>query len=156
MKAVFAKGRGNVLIPADPEAEKLLKRIALGDGISVEAKKFNDIRFHRKLFALLNLAFDIWEPDDMPEVRGQKVAKNFDRFRKDVTILAGHYTVLHRLDGSVYLEADSLSFAKCDDHKKNDVYRSILNVVWERVLKHANFRDEQEVEQVVNQLIAFE
>ena len=39
MKAVFAKGTGNVLIPADPAAEQFIASLKLGTGASVEVKK---------------------------------------------------------------------------------------------------------------------
>lgn len=156
MKVMLAKQRGNVLVPADPEAEKLIASIKIGDGISVEAKKARNIRFHRKFFTLLNLAFDIWEPVNDMLVRNQPINKCFEKFREDILILAGHYEAVFGINGNVRLRAKSISFARCDEYEFNDIYRSVLTVVWEKVLRFAQFPSEQEVERVVNLLIAYE
>lgn len=155
MRCVFAKAQGGVLIPVDPYAEKLIKSAKLGDGIAVEAKKTRNIKFHRKFFSLLQLAFDMWEPSGDREWKGQPVSKDFERFREDITILAGHYNVSYGVDGSVRLTAKSISFANCDEHEFESVYQSVLDVVWEKVFKVSNFRSRAEVEGVVNQLLAY-
>jgi hypothetical protein len=51
-----------VLVPVDENAKKLVASVALGEGFSVEAKKARNIKFHRLFFALLNFAFDMWDP----------------------------------------------------------------------------------------------
>ena len=155
MKCVFAKGQGNVLIPADPAAEQFIASLKLGSGAAVEVKKARNIRFHRKFFSLLQLAFDIWEPTGEKMWKGVPIRKDFERFREDITILAGHYDVSYALDGSVKLTAKSISFANCDEHEFESVYDSVLDVVWEKILREANFRSKAEVENVVNQLMAY-
>ena len=155
MRAVFAKGQGNVLIPADPAAEQFIASLKLGSGAAVEVKKARNIRFHRKFFSLLQLAFDIWEPTGEKMWKGVPIRKDFERFREDITILAGHYDVSYALDGSVKLTAKSISFANCDEHEFESVYDSVLDVVWEKILREANFRSKAEVESVVNQLMAY-
>ncbi len=155
MKCVFAKGQGNVLIPADPAAEQFIASLKLGSGAAVEVKKARNIRFHRKFFALLQLAFDIWEPTGEKVWKGVPIRKDFERFREDITILAGHYDVSYALDGSVKLTAKSISFANCDEHEFESVYQAVLDVVWEKILREANFRSKAEVENVVNQLMAY-
>ncbi|HDR9165228.1 TPA: DUF1367 family protein [Burkholderia vietnamiensis] len=152
---MFQKVRGNLLAPVDPAAEKFLAGLKLGDGANVEVTKGRNVRFHRKFFALLQLAFDVWEPVDQTH-RGETIAKEFESFREDILILAGHREAFFGLDGAVKLKAKSISFAKCDEYEFNDVYASVLRVVWDKILRHAQFASEQEVEQVVNQLLAFE
>lgn len=156
MKATFVKVRGNLLSPADPYAEKLVRETKVGDGIWVEAKRQRNIKFHRRFFALLTMAFDLWQPPGDKTFNGRPVEKHFERFREEVLILAGHYDAHYAMDGSVKLSARSISFAKCDEHEFNDVYQAVLGVVWNRILAEAGFRSEHEVEQVVSQLLAFE
>ncbi len=49
-------------------------------------------KFHRKMFALLSVGFDSWEPDRKRfNYNGRPIEKNFERFREQVLILAGHY-----------------------------------------------------------------
>lgn len=153
VRAVFRKVRGGMLAPADPEAEALISSLAIGDGIAVEAKRTNNIKFHRKLFALLRLAFDVWDPQALSA--GANAQKSFERFRKDILILAGHYEPVFRLDGSVELVAKSLSFAKCDEIDRAQIYADVLNVVWEKIMKEAGYLSAGDIDRVVNELLAF-
>lgn len=155
MRCIFEKGPGDVLVPVDENAKKLVASVAFGDGFSVEAKKARNIKFHRLFFALLNFAFDMWDPPAEREFRGQPIQKNFERFREEVLILAGHYDPVYSLDGSLKLEAKSIAFANCDEHEFRGVYGAVLNVVWDRVFRGAHFRSKDEVEEVVRQLLAY-
>lgn len=155
MKAVFAKGVGNTLVPADPNAEKFIASLKLGAGATVEVKRARNIKLHRLFFSLLQLAFDMWEPKGEKTWKGEPIRKDFDRFREDVLILAGHYEASYSVDGSVKLRAKSISFANMDDLEFRDVYKGVLDVVWEKILREANFRSKEEVENVVNQLMSY-
>jgi hypothetical protein len=150
------KAQGNTLVACDPSAEKFLKSLKLGEGMWIEVKRQRNVRFHRRFFALLNMAFDLWEPAGSKTFNGRPVEKHFERFREEVLVLAGHYDVSYGLDGSVRFTARSISFGKCDEHEFNDVYRSVLGVVWNQIFAGAGFKSEAEVEQVVSQLLAFE
>lgn len=155
VKAMFERVRGNLLRPVDPAAERLVESLKMGQGVCLEAKRAANVRFHRKLFALMNLAFELWEPQAR-EVRGQQVSKNFESFRKDLVVLAGFYDAHFSPDGSVRFEPHSLSFKACEDDKRQMVYKAILGVVWEKILRGANFASPEEVDAVVNQLLSFE
>lgn len=155
MKCAFAKAQGGMMVPADPAAEEFVRSIKAGAGMVVEVKKARNIRFHRKFFSLLQLAFDVWEPHGERTWNGMAVRKDFERFREDITILAGHYDVSYGLDGNVKLAAKSISFGNCDDLEFERVYNGVLDVVWEKILKEANFRSKEEVESVVCQLMEY-
>ena len=155
VKAVFERLPGNLLRPIDPAALQLVESLKSGQGIALEAKRETNVQFHKKLIKLLKLGFEIWEPESL-EYRGQPVQKNFEAFRKYLVILAGFYDPVYAPDGSVRLVAHSLSFRQTDDLKREQVYRAVLNVVWSRILRHANYRTEAEVDAVVNQLMGFE
>lgn len=155
MKAIFEKGPGDVLIPVDPEAVKLVASTKLGEGFTVEVKKARNIKFHRLFFALLNFAFEMWDPPAEREFRGQPIQKNFERFREEVLILAGHYEPTYSVDGSLKLQAKSIAFANCDEHEFRGVYSAVLDVVWERIFRQAQFRSREEVEAIVGQLLAY-
>jgi hypothetical protein len=155
VKCIFEKGPGDVLVAVDENAKKLVASVALGEGFSVEAKKARNIKFHRLFFALLNFAFEMWDPPEDRQFRGQPIQKNFERFREEVLILAGHYDPVYSLDGSLKLEAKSIAFANCDEHEFREVYGAVLNVVWDRVFRGAHFRSKDEVEEVVRQLLAY-
>jgi hypothetical protein len=155
MECVFAKAPGGTLVPCDPAAEAFIASLKAGYGVSLSVKKHRNVKHHRKFFTLLGLAFDMWRPSAGLEYKGRPVRRDFERFREDITILAGHYEQVFRLDGSVRLVAKSISFAKCDQLEFDAVYKSVLDVVWDKVLREANFRSEQEVENVVAQLMSY-
>ena len=60
---------GKVLVPATEQDEELLKRVRTGEVISCEFTKPRNPQFHRRFFALLNLAYEYWAPDSglMPQ-----------------------------------------------------------------------------------------
>ena len=141
------------LIPADPKTGEWYEKIKLGATIHSDFKQMRNAAFHRKLFALFNLAYSYWEPGKINSKYGVP-EKNFDRFRKDLTILAGHYHSVIRLDGTVRIEADSLSFGSMDQEKFNDLYQSILTVVMDKI-SVLNKLNEDEINDLVNKVLEF-
>lgn len=118
--------------PANLEAQEEHSRQKSGQYIHGNFRKLRDPVKHRKFFALLNLAFDWWEPGEIDSKYG-KPQKNFERFRKDLIILTGYFHIVVRLDGSTRPEADSISFATMDDDTFNDLYSKAIDVIIERI-----------------------
>ncbi|QHM71304.1 DUF1367 family protein [Mixta intestinalis] len=57
------KHTSGILIPATPETSDILQsKIRVGAVLSGEFRQVRNPAFHRRFFALLNLAFDYWEP----------------------------------------------------------------------------------------------
>lgn len=54
---------GKVFSPVGAQDEEQLQRVRTGEIISCEFTKPRNPQFHRKFFALLNLAYEYWEPD---------------------------------------------------------------------------------------------
>jgi hypothetical protein len=145
------KTPSQVLVPADPAAAAFIEKLKVGTGLTAEIKKHRNIRFHRKFFALLNVAFDAWEPSikmhkDMP------VQKNFDRFRKDLIIAAGFYDVVVNLKGEVRAEPQSISFKSMEDEEFADLYSKVVDVILGRILTHYT-RDD--LDRVVEMVMSF-
>lgn len=130
---VLMKVSGGVLAPVDQAGIDYLAKFKLGAGVKVKATKHNNVQFHRKMFALLGLAFDAWEAPALIH-KGEPVAKNIDQFREDITILSGFYDSAIRLDGSIRFTAKSWSFEKMDDGEKEKLYNAIINTVLAKVL----------------------
>jgi hypothetical protein len=101
--------------------------------------------------ALLNLAFDAWEPIEAT-YKGQKVGKNFDQFRRDITILSGHYEMAVNLKGETRLTAKSISFANMDQDQFDHLYSSACNVILQRILTNYT-RDD--LDAVIDRLMGF-
>ena len=88
--------------------------------------------FTKKWFALLKIGYDNWEPGEINSQYGTP-EKNFERFRKDVTILAGYYSIVVRLDGTTRVEADSVSFGSMDESQFSELYSKTIDVLLRRV-----------------------
>ena len=153
---VLVKTLNGALAPADAEASTFIEKLKAGQGVRATVRKARNVKFHRKAFALFKLAFDVWEPETPQTYKGEAVSKDFDRFRKDMTILAGFYKAVYNARGEVRLEAESLSFASMADDRFEKVFRAGLNVVWNRVLRNAGYETEAEVERVVDELMRFD
>lgn len=138
-------------IPAFESDREAMSRIKQGAIVRCAIVQPRNVKFHRKFFALLNLAFDSWEPPDA-EFRGMPVQKNFDRFRKDVVIAAGWYDVVANLKGEVRAEARSISFAKMDEEEFSRLYNAVANVILQKVLTNYT-RDD--LDRVVEQILSF-
>lgn len=154
MARLYLVKRNGALWPCDEDAQESLKRIPENAGVEVEFRRVRNLRFHRKFFALLRLAFDLWEPPEGLTYRGEAAVKNFERFRKDVLILSGHYTTTVNLKGEIRLEASSISFANIDEDVFTQVYEKVLDTVWNKILK-SSYKTKEEVDEAVEKLLTF-
>ena len=122
------------LAPADPITSEWFSKLKPGQVIRGEFKKVRNYQFLRKYFALLNVAYDNWLPGEINSKYGTP-EKNFDRFRADLTILAGFYENTIRLDGSVRIEPKSISFAKMTAEDFADLYSKTIDVLIKHVYR---------------------
>jgi len=153
MKLSFTKLAGNRFTPADTETERYALSLKTGEIIHADFRKMRNVRFHRKFFALLNLAYEYWEPGEIDSKFGTP-EKNFDRFRKDLIILSGAYHTEIRLDGSVRVEADSISFGSMDPETFEKLYNNVLNVCLKRIPMLAKIGAE-EINKLTDKILDF-
>lgn len=154
---LFQKGHGGILIPGDSAAQEFASQVKLGADVWGEFRRARNAKFHRKFFALLDLAFETWEPSDSAtQYRGRPIEKNRERFRAEILILSGHYEAVYSVKGDVRLIAKSISFASIDQATFEQIYRSVLNVVWKQIMKNSRYSSPEEVDNVVGRLIGFE
>ena len=151
-------GTINGFLDADKAAYKRFKsrmaRLEVGELITFDVKMPRNSKYHRKFFAMLNLGFEMWEPKRKNKsYKGEPVQKNFDRFRSDVLIQAGHYIQTFDLDGNMKLEAVSISFASMDDIQFEATYSSVLDVLLSKVL--TTYKNRAEVDSVIEKMLSF-
>lgn len=149
MNLAFTKTVGNALFPADQSTAEAVSKAKLGTVWRGDFKKARNPLFHRKYFALLNLAFDYWNPD-LPEIHGIRAEKSFEQFRKDVTILAGYYSVETRLDGTARVNAKSISFAQMDEAEFENLYSATIDVILRKVMTNM---DDAQIRQLVDEIV---
>lgn len=148
---VLTKAPNGTLVPADPQAAEYIAKLKLGAGVRATVKQQRNPRFHRKFFALLNVAFDAWDPVEAT-YKGQAVGKNFEQFRNDITVLAGFYEMAVNLRGETRLTAKSISFANMSQDEFDELYNATVNVILARVLTNYT-RDD--LDAVIDRLTGF-
>ncbi|ECE2072594.1 DUF1367 family protein, partial [Salmonella enterica] len=80
--------------------------------------------------------------------------KSFEAFRAWVTIQAGFYTRYEMPDGTIRNEPKSISFAKMDDIEFSQLYKSVLDVIWNYIL-FRTFPSQQAAENAASQLFSY-
>lgn len=121
MKLYMLRTAGG-LKPADPEAEAYVSRLKYNDLVQVEIRRPRNPQFHRKFFALLNLAFQNQERFD-----------NFEHFREEVQMLCGSYEIRYHLhSGEKWFAPKSIAFHAMDEAEFEKLYDKAVGVI----LKH--------------------
>jgi hypothetical protein len=145
-------------VPACEEAQDWLKKKKFGVTILVEPREMRNGAFFRKWWALVQLGYEYWsECAHTIQYKGQDVLPEFDRFRKDVTILSGHYHAVVNLKGEIRIEADSLKWASMDEETFRKLYDSTIQVLLTRVFNGEICKQwtEEELRRVVDQVLEF-
>lgn len=151
-------GKLDGFLEADKKAYRSFKsrlsNLEVGELITFDVKLPRNSKYHKKFFALLNLGFEMWEPQRKHKSYKQvAIQKNFESFRADVLIMAGYYSQTFDLDGRMKLEPLSISFASMDQPKFEAVYSDCLNVLLEKVL--ITYKDRKEVDAVIEKILGF-
>jgi hypothetical protein len=157
VELIFQKGATG-LIPACEEASDWLRKKKVGATIVVEPREMRNGSFFRKWWALVKLGYDYWsESAATIEYRGQPVLPDFDRFRKDVTILAGFYSPVANLKGEVRIEPESLKWASMTEERFTQLYDATIQVLLQRVFNGKVCRTwtESELRNVAEQILSF-
>ena len=150
---------GYGLLPAHQEDLDAIKKLPNGQPMRCKITRIRNVQFHRKYFALLNHAFDCWEPPEGilggfdPSSTTSPITKNFERFRKDIIILCGFYESVWRVDGIAVLEPQSISFAKMDEDEFETLFTKTIDVICKHVL--TNYTGD-ELRRVIDEILAFE
>lgn len=148
-KYPMIKAAGGVFCPADEMYLDKLNRFENGGLYEIEIKKVNNPALHRKLFSFFKFCFDHWSAENS-DVQFADEVKQFNHFRKRLTILAGYFYEFVDFDtGEIRKEAQSLKFDEMDDIERGKVLSAVINAA----LKHVfgNTTDEN----VINRLYAF-
>lgn len=139
------------LMPSDSDSLEWLERIKMGKPVNVKVTQPRNGKFHRKFFAMLDVAYSNHE---WPEVETQwgKATVNRDLFRKYVIVKAGHYEVGLTPHGEVRAEPKSISWAKMDETEFERLYSDVLNVILREFLTNWTTGDMQHA---VDNMMAF-
>jgi hypothetical protein len=144
------------LIGGDAESEAYIARLKIGEMVCGEFKKPRNPLFHRKAMALVRLLYEHFEDRYAGQIRhkGDVVQPNFERFRNDITIVAGYYESTFNINGEVRLTARSWSFAKMDEAEFEKLYSALIQAGLSKVLDK-NW-DEAKLRNAVEQILQFD
>jgi len=150
------KTANGFLVPASDEDSEKARKWKVGAVIRCEVTQMRNPLFHRKFFALVRLAYDAWS-EVMPdrEYKGVRVQPSFDRFRRDLAILAGHCKPVFAANGEVRLEADSISFSQMSEETFEKLYSATITVILEKILPNRGYTDEG-LRDLVEQVMRFD
>lgn len=148
--------RAGVLIPANEEEAKKLEALKSGQVVKMGMVKMRNGAFFRKWWVLAKFAFDLWEGTVKPQTyKGQPVRATFDRFRKDLTILAGYYDATYNVRGEVRLDAKSLSWGKMGEEEFEKLYSATIDAILGKILNRPDLTPEK-VRAAVDELMRFD
>ena len=118
MKITVKKTHGGLRPMYDSDFENYAK-IQIGEEFEIDYTKKRNLKFHKKYFALLKLAFE-----------NQQDYRDMESMRRDIIITAGFYDeIVNKVTGEVYTLANSISFSKMDDLEFSDLYEKTKNVI---------------------------
>lgn len=141
----FLKGPNNILVPADEETAARVAKWKSDDLIRGHFAAMRNAKFFRKWWVLAKYAYDLWT-DHLPSQRtwrGQVVQPEFERFRRDLIIMAGFYTPIFAIDGTLRMEADSISWDNMDEPEFEKLYSATIDAILQKVLNRPDLTAEQ-------------
>lgn len=131
MKIEVIKEPGGIFRAAsDLEYEKTTK-FKTGDMCTVEIKLSRNPKFHAKVFAFFNFCFEYWKGDN----EFQCEHKQYDMFRKHLTVLAGFYESFYKIDGSTRVEAKSLAYGAMNQEEFEQCYNALIRAALKHIFK---------------------
>lgn len=143
------------LLPADNKTRAWFDKLKIGASVAAQVTQPRNPAFHRKFFALLQYGFEHWADTQKGlEYKGESVQPDFERFRKDITILAGRHHAVVNIRGEVRVEADSISFGSMTEDEFQKLYSQVIEVLLTRVFKASHWT-EQALRDVIDGLVEF-
>lgn len=138
----------------DDEAN-LLPKVAIGECIQARLYVRRNLAFHKKWFALVKYAFDVWTEHAPPmTMLGHRAQPNFDVFRKNLTVLAGFYEPVYQLDGTLRLEAKSIAWNRMEEPEFAQLYDKTIDAIIDNVAGMQGMTVQQ-VKEVVDETLRF-
>jgi hypothetical protein len=145
-------------MPADDEAQEQCKKFRLGSLARLDVVQMRNGAFFRKWWALVKLGYDHFvDTCEMQEYKGHPIKPEFDRFRKDVTILAGFYRPVWNVNGEMRIEPESLAWANMTEERFAKLYDATIDVLLKKVFNGKRMRawTEEELRSVADQISEF-
>ena len=119
MEVLVVKTINGLLKPAFDEDKEKFSQFPKDGYFEIKYTKRRNIKFHRKFFALLKIAYE-----------NQSDYRLMEDLRRDLIITSGHYEeVVNAITGEVYKIAKSISFSNLDETEFSLIYEDVKNVI---------------------------
>lgn len=119
MEVFVVKTINGLLKPAFDEDKEKFSQFPKDGYFEIKYTKRRNIKFHRKFFALLKIAYE-----------NQSDYRLMEDLRRDLIITSGHYEeVVNAITGEVYKIAKSISFSNLDETEFSLIYEDVKNVI---------------------------
>jgi len=129
------------LKPSLPHDLEILAKWKLNDILRAEITKPRNSKFHRKFFALLNIAFENQDKYD-----------NFSDFRVEISLKCGSYREHITTKGVIIYVPKSIAFSNMDELEFSELYDKALDVI----IKHfCQGSTEEELNNRVLEILTF-
>jgi hypothetical protein len=151
MATLYLRKLYSSFVPTDELSAEAMESMPMNAEFKAELTRPRDLIRHKRAFALLKAVYNAWDVSER-EHKGQKVAKNIDSLREDMTILAGFYTVEYKWDGSLRLKAKSWAFANMEEEEFGQLYSRLIDVALTKILSNYSRED---LDEQVNRILRF-
>lgn len=128
MTEFIARIKDGAPVPLDETGRKALRKYE-GRTVKIDMKVPRNIRFHRKLFAMLQIVFE-----------NQDHYKSLDLLLDVCKLETGHCHVI-KTRRKIYAIPKSISFAQLDETAFNDFYKRATHWVAEEVIPGLNLAE---------------
>lgn len=139
------------LVPADTAASEWLQRVGVGKPVNATVRQPRNGKFHRKFFAMLDVAYSNHEWPDI-ETKWGRVRTSSEMFRKYVIVKAGHYEPDLTPHGEIRVQPKSISWANMDEAQFSQLYSDVLDVILMEFLTNWTSGD---MDHAVEQMMGF-
>ena len=119
MEVLVIKTINGLLKPAFDEDKEKFSQFPKDGYFEIKYTKKRNVKFHRKFFALLKIAYE-----------NQSDYRLMEDLRRDLIITSGHYEeVVNAITGEVYKIAKSISFSNMEETEFSLIYEDVKNVI---------------------------
>lgn len=155
MRVLMQKTPAGGLAPCGQEAAEQVAKLRIGQPVWCDVVRTGNNKLFRKWFVLLDIGFEAFEPQPIAsgQFAGQVPEKNRERFRKEVTIMAGYHELVATLDGRVRVEARSVSPDRMSPEDFEKLYSATINVLLRMVIRN---KTAEELDEWVSTLMRFD
>ena len=122
MTDIYLQKNYGVLVPANEDAEEIIKGMKQGQAIKLKYTFPRNYENHKRFFAFVNVTFEIQDHFDNPK-----------HYRKWLIMKSGHYSIIVAPNGFQIFDADSIRFDKMDEATFRQVFSDCIDVflsVW--------------------------